>query len=78
MTAYQRGSQDCVLDDIENAHFASIGGLTKRSKPATPHYIKKSDRKEYLHGYTDQAKALYGDEWECVQFSWKPVLQINS
>jgi len=77
MTPYQRGLQDCSLDDMENAHFASIGGLNNRDNPGTPDYIKESDRKEYLRGYTDQAKALYGDEWEGVQFSWNPILQIN-
>jgi hypothetical protein len=77
MTPYQRGVQDCSLDNVENAPFASIGGLNRRVDPTTPDYIKQSDRKEYLRGYTDQAKALYGDEWQGVQFEWKPALQIN-
>ena len=77
MTPYQRGLQDCSLDDMENIYFNSIGGLINRVDPTISSYIKGSDRKEYLHGYTDQAKALYGDEWQGVQFTWKPVLQVN-
>jgi len=77
MTPFQRGQHDCTLDDMENAHFSSIGGLNNRANPTAPEYIKKPDRKAYLQGYTNQAKELYGDEWQAVKFEWKPVLQIT-
>jgi len=78
MTPYQRGQLDCTQDDCENAHFASIGGLDKRTNPTIPTYIKEADRKDYLKGYIDQAKEFYGDEWQAVKFTWKPVLTITS
>jgi hypothetical protein len=77
MTPYERGIQDCGLDDIENAHFSSIGGLNNRTNPKAPDYIKEEDKLEYLQGYIHRAKQLYGADWQTVKFEWKPALLIK-
>ena len=77
-TPYVRGTHDCAQDDMENAHFSSVGGLNNRDNPTPPYYIKEDEAEEYLRGYTEQAKRMYGDDWKTCTFSWKPVLQINS
>lgn len=67
---------DCVQDRCENAPFGSVGGLDKRAAMTAPDYIAEKDREEYLRGYRDQAKDLYGEEWQTCAFGWRPALTI--
>jgi hypothetical protein len=73
---YHRAQTDCVQDSYENCPFASIGGLDKRVEMKAPDYIAEADRDEYLRGYRDQAKAMYGEEWQTCGFGWGPALTI--
>lgn len=77
MTPFERGRQDCGLDEIENAPFSSIGGPYNRKNPRAPDYINDNDITEYLRGYVYEAKALYGEDWQTAKFEWKRVLDIN-
>ena len=76
---FDRGVRDCYQDDCENAKFASIGGLDKRSNPTPPTYkalpLKSHDG--YLAGYLALAACLYGEDWRTCEFSWGPALTIG-
>lgn len=74
---YERGKVDCCLDSIESCPFSSIGGLDKRDSPTAPEYISKEEHAEYLVGYVQQAKTMYGKDWKTCGFSWKPVMIID-
>lgn len=73
---YNRARTDCVQDSYENCPFASVGGLDKRDNMKAPDYITQDEREEYLRGYRDQAKALYGEDWQTCGFGWHPALTI--
>lgn len=77
-TTYERAKTDCVQDSYENCPFASIGGLAARGDMKAPRYITEALRDEYLRGYRDQAKALYGDDWQTCTFGWAPALTIKA
>ena len=79
-TPYQRGSNDCVQDRIENCPFASTGGLDKRHDMIAPEYITKHGEEyttEYLRGYQDTAKGMFGDDWKTCKFGWSHVMTLN-
>lgn len=77
ITAYRRAGANCAQDRCENVPFSSVGGLDKRSSMTAPKYIGEDDKEEYLRGYRDAAKSLYGDDWETCKFSFQPVLEIR-
>jgi hypothetical protein len=72
-----RGRMDCMQDDCENCHFASIGGLNNRDNPQAPHYIKPDDAEGYLKGYVAQAREMYGEDWRTCTFTWKHAMTIE-
>ena len=72
-----RGANDCSQDAMENAHFASIGGLDQRLHPRVPDYVPESRVDQYLAGYTETAQKQFGDDWQTCEFSWKPALDIT-
>lgn len=74
---WQRGRNDCYQDHCENAPFGSVGGLEKRGELQCPKWIKPEEAKDYLEGYIECAKELYGDDWQTCKFSWKPALTIE-
>jgi hypothetical protein len=78
LTPFERGRQDCYQDRCENIPFSSIGGLKCRSKMIPPRYLEFEDVEEYLRGYRDAAKALFGEDWETCEFGWVPTLTINA
>ena len=67
MRALERGRQDCMLDDIENCPFASIGGLERRTTPTWPKYIGSTEAEDYILGYVGMAQEIYGDDWQLVR-----------
>lgn len=80
--AYSRGHDDAVQDAMENAPFASVGGLDRRREAfdgegtgLAPDYIKE-DRDGYLRGYAETAEKMYGPNWMTATFSWAPALVI--
>lgn len=72
---FMRGVGDCVQDDMENAHFASVGGLNARHSLTPPSYSKNHEG--YLRGYVAQAANAYGEDWQDCSFSWGPALTIG-
>lgn len=74
--AFRQGVLDCMQDGMENAPFASIGGLDARKNPVLK-YAKPGDESEYWRGYKACALASYGADWETCAFSWSPAITIN-
>lgn len=73
----RRGASECQQDDVENCHFAGIGGLENRMTPTAPDYIEWRDREAFIRGYTGMAKEMYGADWQTCAFSWSPALTIG-
>jgi len=42
-----------------------------------PRYVLPEDGEEYLRGYRDMARALFGDDWETCAFGWVPALTLG-
>lgn len=74
---FSRGFSDAGQDACENAPFASIGGLDKRSAMVAPKYIIAEERERYLDGYRAFARATYGADWATCSFGWAPALEIG-
>jgi hypothetical protein len=85
---FERGRMDCVQDLIENAPFASIGGLVARdddAKRATgepsrfkcPTYITAEEWPLYRRGYEGQAEHELGADWRTCEFTWHPAMTIG-
>jgi len=74
---YDRGRGDCYQDRCENVPFSSVGGLERRSGMELPRYVLPEDGEEYLRGYRDMARALFGDDWETCAFGWVPALTLG-
>lgn len=76
-TPYERGKEGCRLDAIENAPFASVGGLERRKDMIAPSYILGDIGKvEYLRGYREEALAMFGPQWQECEFSWQLSLEV--
>lgn len=75
--AYDRARASCYQDQCEGVPFASVGGLEHRQSMTAPDYIKPEDHDEYLRGYRDMARELYGDDFETCNFTWTHVLTIE-
>jgi len=69
---------DCALDAMENAHFASVGGLDRRVSMQAPSYVIPSDRESYLDGYRAEAEERWGPDWQSCTFEWKHALTIHT
>lgn len=79
-TVYDSAQMDALQDGCENCPFSSVGGLDKRASMVVPKRscIKTDeDAAEYLRGYQDAAREMYGEDWQTCEFSWRPVLVIN-
>lgn len=75
---FLRGAENAALDNMENAHFSSVGGLTRRLAPVAPEWVRGlRDTHEFLRGYKHQARVMYGDDWQTCSFGWTPVLTIE-
>lgn len=75
--AFRLGEQNLLQDGMENAPFASIGGLDCRAAPTRPHWVTAADWSEYLRGYEAAALAQYGDDWRTCSFGWAPAVTIG-
>ena len=69
LAARRRGMTDCYQDRCENIPFASVGGLEKRGEMQAPDYVSEEDREEYLLGYRQMARELFGEDWQTCAFS---------
>jgi len=74
---FRQGALDCTQDGMENAPFASIGGLAARKSPL-PKFAHPGEEAEYMRGYIACARASYGDDWETCEFGWAPALTIGA
>jgi hypothetical protein len=74
---FERGRSDCVQDSMENAPFASTGGLVKRVAMTAPAYVPEHDHEEYLRGYRWAAEKAYGADWQTCAFGWVPALTLG-
>lgn len=74
---FGRGFSDAGQDACENAPFASIGGLEKRTNMQAPSYITPAEQTLYLDGYRAFARATYGDDWRTCSFGWAPAMTIG-
>ena len=77
MNPYDRARSDAQQDYFQNAPFASVGGLAKRAEMVAPQWIAEPERAEYLRGYRDQCRQMFGDDWQTCSFGWAPALTIN-
>ncbi len=75
---------DCLMDDMENAPFASVGAGTQKNHfagcPSTlqpPQHIDPSSADEYVQAYEIGALLQYGSNWRTTSFSWVKALTIN-
>lgn len=75
--SFMHGVDDCVQDSCENAPFASVGGLDARAAMVAPKYASPGQEAEYLRGYTMQARASYGADWQTCSFGWAPAVTIG-
>lgn len=75
--ARNAGRFDCSLDRCENVPFASVGGLARRSSMARPAWISEAFESDYLTGYRERARELFGEDWETAEFGWKLALKIS-
>jgi hypothetical protein len=76
-SAFDWGQNNFTQDRCENAPFASVGGLDKRTAMVAPPFVPEDEQAEYLRGYQHAAMAAYGDDWQTCAFGWKPALTIN-
>jgi len=77
VNSFDRGRVDCMQDSFENCPFASVGGLDKRAAIKAPEYIEESEQPEYVRGYTEAARQIYGEGWQTCAFGWAPALTID-
>jgi len=77
--SFMRGCRDAMQDNMENCHFASVGGSTSepRWNLRAPEYIAPEDRDDYMRGYEFKCWQMYGEDWRTCDFSWAPALTIN-
>lgn len=64
----ERGWLDQTMDSMENTPFASTGGIEKRKEMFAPHYIKDSEKTDYIRGYQMGALVMYGPDWQSCRF----------
>lgn len=76
-SAFGRGMSDAAQDRCENAPFASVGGLERRTSMRAPSYVSSGDEGEYLRGYRYGALIAYGPGWETAGFGWQPAMTIG-
>lgn len=73
------GRDNCIQDAFENCPFASVGGLDKRQGGLrAPKYVAPHLAVSYLAGYIEQAKGMYGPDWQTVKFGWYPAIEIKN
>lgn len=70
---FEVGVEHYALDRMENAPFASIGGLAQRHDPQIP----EGRDAEWLRGYLAEAERDLGPDWRTARFGWAPVLTID-
>ena len=75
--AYRRAVADAEQDSFENCPFASIGGLDCRHEPRAPEYVEDPDVADYVAGYIDTARVMYGEDWQTCEFSWAPAMVLG-
>ena len=75
--SFARGYMNAYQDMCENAPFASVGGLEKRTAMVAPRYITPAEHGEYIRGYRVAAQLMYGKDWETCTFGWAPALNIG-
>lgn len=74
---FARGMRDAAQDHCENGPFGSVGGLGARSAMAAPQWITPREAADYLAGYREQARRLYGEDWETCTFGWSKSVTIG-
>lgn len=77
-TPFENGRRCAEMDQMENAPFASIGGLEFRACPSCPSWVRASDFDEWFTGYEFACRKMYGSDWRECSFGWVPVLEIGS
>lgn len=75
---FLRGQEDCTQDAYENAPFVCIGGIRERQNPKAPQWICQRHEADYVRGYTARAEEMYGPDWQTVEFSWTPSIEIKA
>ena len=74
--AYVRGMHDAYQDRCENAPFASVGGLEKRTSMIAPKYVAEGDVTRYLAGYSAVCEEMFGSDWRTCEFGWQAALTL--
>jgi hypothetical protein len=70
-----RATADAAQDSMENAPFASVGGLDNRACLVAPPWAAGHED-EYLEGYSEAALGMYGPDWRTCSFGWAPALTL--
>lgn len=72
------GRDNATQDAMENAPFASVGGLEARRLPlVAPEYVPREHQAEWIAGYMEACVSMYGYEWLTVGFSWSPAMVVG-
>lgn len=78
MTPFEQGSWNCELDFCENSAFCSVGGVDARQTGwVRPSWVSEENFAEYVKGYEDAARRMFGENWRTVPFGWAPAITIN-
>jgi hypothetical protein len=75
---YRRGTLDAAQDYCENCPFGSVGGLESRAALVAPKWITPAEHADYLQGYSEAARRMYGDDWRTCSFGWAPAITIDT
>lgn len=80
MSPFDRGGCDAAQDQFEGCPFGSVGGLDNRDNMTPPEYVTKHGEeytKQYMAGYIDQVRKMYGPNWRTCGFEWQCALIIH-
>lgn len=77
-SSFENAKRCAEMDAMENAPFASIGGVESRTAPTRPRWVSADDFAEWLVGYEFACRQMYGDDWRTCAFGWSAALEIGS
>lgn len=75
--ASKHGAMNALQDYMENAAFASVGGVDKRGAMTLPPYVADADAAEWARGYVRACCSIFGDDWRTCGFGWVPTGTIG-
>lgn len=81
---FEHGRDNCLQSAMENAPFADVGGLERRSSFRAPRWFREQYPgddgrllRAYFAGYRAAARGMYGSDWRTCEFGWNPAIRIE-